>query len=172
MTRITQREEVNKLKLEAGYQTSIIHLKIVQEANSLYGMKSFDTPNMAANLVAKLVADTDRELFLVMSLNAALQPIAVEVVAMGGIDSCCVDLRNVFKHALLCNASGIICFHNHPSGRVVPSLEDCRLTKKIYRAVKILNLKLYDHIILGRDGDFFSFQAEHVLEDEGDWDVV
>lgn len=160
------------LKLEAGYRTSIIRLKMVQEAESLYGMKRFESPGAAARAMSPLVEDTDRELFLVMSLNAALQPIAVEVVAVGGIDSCYVDMRNVFKHALLCNASGIICFHNHPSGRIEPSREDRALTKRICRVARFMDLKLHDHIILGRDGKFFSFQEEDALEDGGDCGVA
>lgn len=155
----------DRFRLEAGYRTSIVHLKMVQEAKSLYGMEKFDSSEAAARMAAALVADADRELFLVMSLDASLQPIAVEVAAVGGVDSCYVDMRSVFKHALLCNAAGIICFHNHPSGKAVPSQDDCRLTRKIRRAAQFLDLKLCDHIILGRNGKFFSFKEEHMLDD-------
>lgn len=165
-TGITREEKRERLKLEAGYRTSIVHLKMVQEAESLYGMRRFDSAKTSVRTVSELAADMDRELFLVMSLNAALQPIAVEVVAMGGIDTCYVDMRNVFKHAILCNASEIICFHNHPSGQAVPSLEDCTITRRISRVAELLDMKLYDHTILGRNGTFFSFKEEHMLDDE------
>lgn len=50
--------------------------------------------------------------------------------------------------ALLCNASGIILAHNHPSGNLKPSQEDLNITQKIKEASQFLNIQLLDHCIL------------------------
>ena len=92
-----------------------------------------------------------------------LEPMAVEIVAVGGVDSCAVDVKNIFKHALLNNASYIICFHNHPSGYTLPSREDEKFTERLVTAGRILNLPMIDHIIVG-DDDFYSFRENGKLE--------
>ena len=92
-----------------------------------------------------------------------LKQCAVEIVAVGGVDSCAVDVKNIFKHALLNNASYIICFHNHPSGYTLPSREDEKFTERLVTAGRILNLPMIDHIIVG-DDDFYSFRENGKLE--------
>ncbi|MDE7074042.1 MAG: hypothetical protein K2O69_03175 [Odoribacter sp.] len=62
----------------------------------------------------------------------------------------------------MANATGIILLHNHPAGKLMPSLQDKGLTKRIEDAGKIMDIKLLDHIIVTRDG-FFSFADEGFL---------
>ena len=52
----------------------------------------------------------------------------LEIAAVGGVSSCYLDLKSIFKHALLNNASYIVCFHNHVSGYAEPSDADKILT--------------------------------------------
>ena len=52
------------------------------------------------------------------------------------------------QDALLCNATGLILAHNHPSGNLKPSAEDLKVTKNIKRASELLSIKLLDHCIL------------------------
>ncbi|MDO4329088.1 MAG: JAB domain-containing protein [Lachnospiraceae bacterium] len=148
---------------DSGKRIGIVHLKMVKERRSLYGMKQFAEPKEAAAVVMPLFAHADRELIVVMSLSTRLEPLAMEIVAVGGLDNCCIDIRNVFKHALLSNANYIICFHNHPSGYPEPSEEDCQVTKKIEAAGKLLGILLLDHIIIG-DGNFYSYKEAGALE--------
>ena len=137
----------------------IVHLQMIKESRTLYGMKRFSNPETAVEMMRPLLKLSDREMFLILSLNVRLEPLAVEIAAVGGIDSCCVDIRNIFKHALLSNATCIICFHNHLSGCSDPSMEDRRITDRIKECGKLLGIPLTDHIIIG-DADFYSFQ-EH-----------
>lgn len=92
-------------------KVGIIHLEMVRESRILYGMRRFSQPDEAVDMVRPLFAMADRELMLVMSLNTKLEPMAVEIAAVGGLNVCSVDVRNLFKHALLNNAAYIICFH-------------------------------------------------------------
>ena len=149
-----KKEEVNRklIRISAdGNWIGIVHLKMVREERSLYGMERFKNASEAANIVQPLFDHADREMMIVMSLDAKLTPIAVEVVAVGGIDSCVIDVRNIFKHAVICNASNIICFHNHPSGLPEPSADDKSITRRIKSAGNLLGISLLDHIVIGDD---------------------
>ncbi|MBT9787885.1 DNA repair protein RadC [Clostridium sp. MCC344] len=137
----------------------IVRLQMVREGKVLYGTKRFTSAVEAVEMVRPMFSQADREMMLVMSVNAKLEPMAVEIVAVGGVDSCAVDVKNIFKHALLNNASYIICFHNHPSGYTLPSREDEKITERLTAAGHILNLPMIDHIIVGED-EFYSFK-EH-----------
>ncbi len=70
------------------------------------------------------------------------------------ISSTLVDVRIVMHAALLCNASGIIVAHNHPSGNLNSSTCDIKMTTQIKEAAKILSMNLLDHVILTSDSQF------------------
>lgn len=77
-------------------------------------------------------------------------------IAVGGLTATVVDIRLILREALLKRATGIALCHNHPSGSLKPSGEDDRLTKSLYDASKIMNIKLVDHIII-TDNGYYSY---------------
>ena len=99
----TQEERIlDMMKLPVPRKrVGIVHLEMVRESRTLYGMKRFQNPKDAAELVRPLCEKSDREMMLVLSLNGRLEPQAVEIAAVGGVSSCSVDIRSIFKHALL-----------------------------------------------------------------------
>ena len=102
----------------------------------------------------------DREQFVVLYLNMKLQPIGVEIIAIGGSYACNVEIKNVFKGAIVANAVAIAVAHNHPSGVPKPSEGDFTLTRQIAWAGEILGIRLMDHVILGEDV-FYSMKKEN-----------
>lgn len=146
--------------LEHG-QVSIVRLQMVKESRHLYGMGAVSEPGEAARMVRPLFEGADRELLVVLSMDQRNKPVAAEVVAVGGLSECVVDIRNLFKHAILANAAGIFLFHSHPSGEAVPSREERAVTERASQAGEILGIPLVDHIILG-DGQYFSFREERL----------
>ena len=138
----------------------IIRLRMVKES-SLYGMKCFSQPWEAVELVRPLFDMADREMVVVMSLSTKLD-LALEVAAVGGINACSVDIRDIFKHSLLNNAAYVVCFHNHPSGDPEPSQEDKLLTKRIEDSGRLLGIPLIDHMIVGEAG-FYSFRQNGLI---------
>ena len=141
----------------------IVKLQMVREGKVLYGTRRFTSAVDAVSMVRPIFAQSDREMMVVMSVNTRLEPLALEIVAVGGVDSCNVDIKNIFKHALLNNASYIICFNNHPTGDPTPSKEDRLFTKRLTSAGQILNLPVIDHIIMGEE-TFYSFKEYGDLE--------
>ena len=143
-------------------RVGIVHLEMVRESRTLYGMKRFQNPREAAEMVRPLCEKADREMVLVLSLNGRLEPQAVEIAAVGGISSCNVDIRSLFKHALLNNAEFVICIHNHPSGDPEPSEADVETTVRLMEAGAILGIPVLDHIVIG-DGNYVSMKARGMI---------
>jgi len=100
--------------------------------------------------------DKDREEFLVLCLNAKNSVNAVNVVSVGSLSLNVVHPREVFKPAILSNASGIIVSHNHPSGDPNPSPEDRELTRRLVEAGRVMGIKVLDHLVIG-EPDYYSF---------------
>lgn len=145
-------------------KVGIVHLEMVKESRSLYGMKRIDSPKAAAEMVRPLFERADREMMVVLSLDSRMKPMALEIAAVGGLNSCAVDMKSVFKHAILNNSAYVICFHNHPSGDCDPSAEDRKMTRRMEECGRILDLPLVDHIVLGSQGWFMSFAELGLLE--------
>ena len=81
------------------------------------------------------------------------------MITVGTIKSTQIDHRRIIKEALMCNATAIILFHNHPSGTPVPSVADINETNKLRKACDIFDISLLDHIIL-TDESYYSFADE------------
>ena len=80
----------------------------------------------------------------------------------GTINTSLVHPREVFKRALLNNASNIMVAHNHPSGDPNPSKEDIQITERLKEAGNLLGINLLDHIIVGED-KYISLKEKGVL---------
>ncbi len=101
-----------------------------------------------------------QEHFLVAYLNRFNRVLGVMHLSTGGITGTVADIRLIFGTALKAAASGIIISHNHPSGNLKVSERDIGTTTKIRDAGEMLDIKLLDHIIVGHDGQYFSFSDE------------
>jgi DNA repair protein RadC len=96
------------------------------------------------------------EVFALLLVNTKHRPLAVQVVSRGALDSTVVHPRDVFKVALLANASAVITAHNHPSGDPTPSADDRALWTRLDQAAAILGIDVLDHLVIGHDGAWFS----------------
>ena len=86
-----------------------------------------------------------------------------ECMSSGGMDGTVIDVRMLFRNALDIKATNIIIAHNHPGGSLIPSSYDEMITRKIYEGGNLLDIKLYDHIIVGGDS-YYSFADEGLLK--------
>ena len=107
--------------------------------------------------IADLLRDENRryrvEQFQIVLLTTRRTLIAVEKVSSGTLDTLLVHPREVFKTAVVSNASAIVLVHNHPSGDPAPSEADIKVTRDLIRAGQILKIEVLDHVILGRRTD-------------------
>ena len=75
------------------------------------------------------------------------------IVSNGTLDTILVHAREVFRPAIVANASAIILIHNHPSGEHSPSEADIKITRDLIRAGQLLKIDVLDHIICVRQQD-------------------
>lgn len=92
------------------------------------------------------------EYVYLLLLNRQNQLIGKYFLAKGGMVGTVVDIRVVFQVALKANASAIMISHNHPSGNLLASEADRKITQQLKEAGKILEIPLLDHIILTEEG--------------------
>ncbi len=130
------------------------------EIEALAGVQ-FNSSQVVARLLRNLV-QMDQETFIALHLNGRLKISALNVVSIGTVNSSPVHPREVFRAAIVAGASGIIGVHNHPSGSLSPSPEDRAITTRLVETGKIIGIRLFDHIIIGRNGHF-SFADEGLL---------
>ncbi|MCK4384697.1 MAG: hypothetical protein KAW52_00395 [candidate division Zixibacteria bacterium] len=137
-------------------------LRINESKEVLYSFPFTDSKDVYNKM--KEYAKADREMFMVMYLNARNHVIDCELHSVGMVDSASVYPREVFRGALLANACAIICVHNHPSGDVTPSGSDNEITSAVVKAGVILQVNVLDHIIIGTEG-YYSYADEGRIGD-------
>lgn len=108
------------------------------------------------------LSDLNHEQFWIMLLNNANKVIKLEKIGVGGMTGTTADPKKIFKCALENNAASIMLCHNHPSGNVIPSNADKKITENLVKAGQFLEIKILDHIIIGND-NYFSFADEGLL---------
>lgn len=103
------------------------------------------------------LAHLNCEEFWILHLSHANRVQFAERMARGGLAATVVDARLIAKSAIDHLSSGLILVHNHPSGNLVPSPQDDRLTRKIIDVAKICDISIHDHVIVG-SGGYFSYR--------------
>lgn len=106
-----------------------------------------------------------REEFIVVYLNNSGRVLGHFKAFTGGVASVTCDMKIILGVGLKSLASSIILSHNHPSGNLKPSKNDLNMTKRILKACQVLDIQLFDHIVISEAG-YFSFADEGLLVDE------
>jgi DNA repair protein RadC len=119
-------------------------------------------PDDVARLFQNRLRDLQVEEFHLLALDSQSQVLREVLVTRGLLNSSLVHPREVFRAAIAEAAAGIIVVHNHPSGDPTPSAEDRAVTQQLVAAGRLLDLPLYDHIIIAGDR-FVSFATAGLL---------
>lgn len=109
--------------------------------------------NDVVALFPRLMDLTHEEMWVVY-LTSSNRVLEKRRVAQGGVSALVADHKLITKRALELLAQGVIIVHNHPSGSAQPSPEDEAVTARISEAMKLFDIKLLDHIIISREGDY------------------
>jgi len=135
-------------------QVSFERVVLVKEKVGEYELpEKVGSPDQAYKAITAItsIEEEAQEVFGILILNAKNKIVAVHEISRGTLNASMVHPREVFKPAVLHNASAIICFHNHPSGEPKPSKEDIETTNRLVEAGKIMGIEVLDHIIVGDD---------------------
>ena len=106
--------------------------------------------------------DPAREVFSCLFLDSQHALICCEDLFWGTLDGAAVYPREVVRRALALQAAAVIFAHNHPSGVAQPSQADRRITERLQAALALVDIRVLDHIIVGR-GEQFSFAEDGLL---------
>ena len=98
---------------------------------------------------ARRLRDLTVEEFHVLALGSQSQILADLLITRGILNSSLVHPREVFRAAIAEAAAGIIVVHNHPSGDPTPSADDRAVTRQLVDAGRVLDVPVYDHVVMG-----------------------
>ncbi|QEH48723.1 RadC family protein [Aggregatibacter actinomycetemcomitans] len=122
----------------------------------------FTSPDIVKMYLQTELANTEREIFMVLFLDNQHRLIKQERLFLGTINKAMVYPREIIKEALACNAAAIILAYNHPSGVAEPSISDKQITDTIRQAADLVDIRVLDHFVIG-NGRYFSFSEQNLL---------
>lgn len=139
--------------LQLGHRAAVETRSTVPQVNS---------PRDVYRYFGDRLRDLAVEEFHLLVLDAQNRITRGLLVTRGILNSSLVHPREVFRSAIAESAAGIIVMHNHPSGNPTPSAEDRAVTRQLVDAGKLLDIPVYDHIIVAGD-KYFSFAEAGLL---------
>ena len=130
-----------------NYSSALVQLPLVRESPR-HCVRTPEDVYRVCNDLANLA----QEAFHVMSLDSKNGLINRHLISLGLADASLVHPREVFRAAIgEDSASALLLAHNHPSGDPTPSAEDIRITRQLIESGRILDIKVLDHVIIGRE---------------------
>ncbi len=158
-------------KFEGLGEKGIFPLKLIQEVARRYlkdkakKVNVLKSPREVYQYLLYELKNRKKECFLAVFLNGSYEVIETRVLFEGTINESPVYLRELFGEAFKQGAYFLILAHNHPSGKVNPSLADLEITKRILLTAELLNFKVLDHIIIGKN-------SYYSMAEEGDFERI
>lgn len=140
-------------------------VRLVQDGGGLYDMERKITSSTQASELCKLLYDMDKlpyEKMVMLTLNSQHDVVGCFEVGRGTVDEATVYPREIALRCLLTNAKAVILTHNHPSGSLKPSSADMDITARIEDVLRMLDIRLLDHIIVTSDKSY-SFADNGIL---------
>ncbi|MDA8480534.1 DNA repair protein RadC [Citrobacter sp. Awk 4] len=122
----------------------------MMEENSLL------SPEMTREFLQSQLMEEEREIFLVIFLDAQHRVITHNRLFAGTLSHVEVHPREIIREAIKLNASAVILAHNHPSGCAEPSKADKLITERVVKCCQIMDIRVLDHLVIGR-GEYVSF---------------
>ena len=110
----------------------------------------FDHPQRVKEFLALQLDGHGQEHFGVMFLDAQHRLLRFDILFSGTLTQTSVYPREVVRLALRHNAAAVVLAHNHPSGVAEPSRADEYLTQSLASALKLVDVRVLDHIVVGR----------------------
>lgn len=161
--------DIGRLRSIKGVgDSTIATIKLVYELycrlarEQISGATLLNTNHKVVEYCKITMAHLQHEEFRILFLNKKNILITDEVQQRGTIDQTPIFPREVVKRAIEIGAAAIIMVHNHPSGDPTPSQADIDITVQVYNALKTIDIKLHDHIVIGKLGHV-SMRAENMF---------
>lgn len=159
-------EELEKVK-GLGMSPAVLiklakHLSEQYLASEMRSRDVLSSPKSVLDFARAKMAGLPNEAFLCIYLNTKNEVLKDKIISRGTVDKAAVYPRRIIEEALHLHAAGLILVHNHPSGHCQPSPEDRQLTDSIVSVARTLDIRVLDHLIVGRLG-YYSFAENKIL---------
>lgn len=148
LTKECKGDKVPALKVLSFIELSKRYNKLIKGG---YNSKPITSAKDVYDMFVDEFGKKKKEYFICLYLDTRNRIIKEEVISVGTLNSSLIHPREVFKTAIKESANSIILIHNHPSGDVEPSEGDEEVTKRLIEAGDVLNIKVLDHIIIGKN---------------------
>lgn len=159
-TLIEHPETLNPTPNQLKNINNLMKLNKLYDLLSKYEEYKFEkTIDMVTFLNSQYENKFEREYFVAVYLDKENKLLGVETTSKGSLDVSIALPRDVLKKAIHYDSDRIVLSHNHPSGSISPSPEDNNATNRIMQAAQTLDIKIIDHIIIGRN-DYWSFNEQ------------
>lgn len=136
--------------------------RMMSEEKALIG--TVKSSSDVADYLMPLMRDLKKELFKVILLDKRNYITDIVDIEIGTVDRVNPSIRDILLTALKYQAPAIIVIHNHPSGDIEPSEADKSLTQNLIMIATAMELRIFDHIIVG-ENRYFSFADEGLVEE-------
>jgi DNA repair protein RadC len=126
-----------------------------------------DAPELIYRTFAPQLAWLRHEKLLVALLDTRLRHAGTVEVSAGSLTETSAHPREILRPVITRGAYGFVIIHNHPSGDPAPSRQDETFTRRMIEAADLLQLRLLDHIIIGRPDagrtPYYSFRESGII---------
>jgi DNA repair protein RadC len=112
---------------------------------------SINSPSDAARVLEPFIANLDHEELWLLLLSRRNTVIQLVRLYQGSVNSSQIRIGEVFRQAIIEQASAIVIAHNHPSGDATPSSDDIAVTRAIVQAGKLLDIDVLDHLVIAHN---------------------
>lgn len=166
---IVNASDKELLKVKGLNQKKITLIKSIPSILEYYLLSSLkaDIPDFKKrDLINYLIIKLGKlkfETFSIVCLDVNKKFISIEHIFRGTIDSATIYPRDLVEKSLSLGASYVIVSHNHPSGIAKPSKEDINITNVLYKAFKMVDIKMLDHIIIAANS-YYSFREDGMFD--------
>lgn len=162
MSYIQQHPSIPRMVMEAG---GLYRVSGLFNADEILAMASgialqalvsreglqLDDPALVRDYLCAWLGNRQSEVFGCLFLDNRHRILAAEELFFGTIDGASVHPREVVRECLKHNAASVIFVHNHPSGLAEPSQADERITQKLKDALRLIDVRVLDHFVVGTD---------------------
>lgn len=145
------------------------HPVLVKEKEYFCGNENFNSARKLVDLFNNIfrLRYLTEENVVMIAFDIKMHPLGVFHISKGTVSCAMCSPREIFIRALSIGAENVIICHNHPSGDPVPSKDDIKMARRIYKSGELLNIRLSDFIIMGKS-KYYSALEDGVFDSEHD----
>lgn len=136
-----------------------VHVELKRDT-WIQSSRKITSPKDAVISILNMIENMDKEMLVSINLASDGTVINCAIISVGTVNQSILSISEIIRIAILSGGATVILMHNHPSGSCRASVEDREVTKKVAVTCQLMGLELWDHIIVGANGKFYSFKEE------------